>query len=160
MKANLLRLLLLAAVVGSVSLFFALDLNQHLTLSRLKAQQEAFDMFYDRHTVLTLAVYMGLYIAVTALSLPGAAVMTLAGGALFGLWAGLLAVSFASTIGATLAFLAARFLLKGYVQNRFGDRLKRIMAEANRYAAGQWRRARAPERVLNWLGRFHRWQRR
>jgi pyruvate/2-oxoglutarate dehydrogenase complex dihydrolipoamide dehydrogenase (E3) component/uncharacterized membrane protein YdjX (TVP38/TMEM64 family) len=69
---------------------------------------------------------MGLYIAVTALSLPGAAVMTLAGGALFGLWAGLLAVSFASTIGATLAFLAARFLLRGYVQNRFGDRLKRI----------------------------------
>ena len=75
---------------------------------------------------MVIAAYMGMYIAVTALSLPGAVVLTLAGGALFGLVVGTLVVSFASTIGATLACLVSRFLLREWVQNRFGDKLATI----------------------------------
>jgi len=83
-------------------------------------------MFYANNKWLTLSIYMGIYVLVTALSLPGAAVMSLAGGALFGIWIGLVVVSFASTIGATLAFLIARFILRDYVQNKFGDKLNTI----------------------------------
>ena len=78
------------------------------------------------HQMMSMAIYMAIYILVAALSLPGAAVMTLAGGAIFGFWYGLVLVSFASTIGATLAFLVARFLLRDTVQKKFGDRLKTV----------------------------------
>ncbi len=107
-------------------LFFALDLQDFFTLARLKSRQASLMEFYSAHTLLTAGIYMGIYIAVTALSLPGAAVMTLAGGAIFGLAIGTVIVSFASTIGATLAFLAARFLFKDYVQTRFSDKLAAI----------------------------------
>ncbi|MEJ2696489.1 MAG: TVP38/TMEM64 family protein [Candidatus Sulfobium sp.] len=69
---------------------------------------------------------MGAYILVTSLSLPGAAALTIAGGALFGLWTGTIVVSFASSIGATLACFAARFVLRDWVQSRFGEKLKRV----------------------------------
>ena len=85
---------------------------------------EVITNIYAENTTLTIFIYAAVYIVVTALSLPGAAVMTLAGGAVFGLWAGTIIVSFASTIGATLAFLASRFLLRDYIQDRFSDRLK------------------------------------
>lgn len=120
------RLLLLSMIAILVWVFFALDLGQYLTLDYFKSQQRAFESFYLEHRLLTIAVYMLVYIIVTALSLPGATIMTLAGGAMFGLWVALLAVSFASSIGATLAFLVSRFLLRDSVQNKFGDKLKAI----------------------------------
>ena len=120
------KTLLLAAIACLVVLFFAFDLNQYLTLDALKASQDHFAALKAESPVLVALTYFLLYIVVTALSLPGATIMTLAGGALFGLWEGLLLVSFASTIGATLAFLVSRYLLRDSVQRRFGDKLKLI----------------------------------
>jgi uncharacterized membrane protein YdjX (TVP38/TMEM64 family) len=112
--------LLLASLVAA---FLLLDLRHYLTLHYLQSSQARFAALYAGHRPLVLGAYFLLYVLVTALSLPGAAVMTLAGGALFGFWTGLAVVSFASSIGATLAFLVSRFLLRDWVQNRFGDRI-------------------------------------
>jgi dihydrolipoamide dehydrogenase len=109
--------------------FFNFDLQKYLTFEYIKSQQTFFQEYYLDNKMVTIAVYIAIYIAVTALSLPGAAVMTLIGGALFGIYAGTIAISFASTIGATLAFLASRFLLKDYVQNRFGEKIQTINSE-------------------------------
>lgn len=125
-KKLLQRLLIIAALVVVVILFKTLGLGQYLTLDYLKASQDKFSQLYGENSLAVIASYMAIYIAVTALSLPGAAVMTLAGGALFGFWIGLVVVSFASTIGATLACFVARFLLRDWVQNRFGDKLSTI----------------------------------
>jgi uncharacterized membrane protein YdjX (TVP38/TMEM64 family) len=125
MKGSNKFIILGVIVLGLVSFKF-FNLGHFLTLSFLKASQQNLQAFTLSHRWLAIAVYMGVYIAVTALSLPGAAVLTLAGGALFGLAIGTLAVSFASTIGATLACMVARFLLREWVQNRFGDKLATI----------------------------------
>ena len=92
------------------------DLQTYLTLDYFKSQQRAFEAYYAENRVLAVTIYFLVYIAVTGLSLPGAAVLTLIGGALFGLGLGLVLISFASSIGATLAFLVSRFLLRDYVQ--------------------------------------------
>jgi uncharacterized membrane protein YdjX (TVP38/TMEM64 family) len=114
------------AIVLGIVAFLYLDLGQYLSLEYLKASQAKFHALYLENPVLVVASYMGIYIAVTALLLPGAAVLTLAGGGLFGLVVGTVAVSFASTIGATLACAVSRFLLRDWVQNKFGDRLSTI----------------------------------
>jgi len=119
-KKVILILLVLAAVIS----FFVFDLNQYLSLESLKNSQSSFAELYAASPWLVASVFFLIYIAVTALSLPGAAIMTLAAGALFGLTTGTLLVSFASSIGATLAFLASRFLFRDAVQQRFGDKLK------------------------------------
>ncbi|MGR0481163.1 MAG: TVP38/TMEM64 family protein [Candidatus Electronema sp. V4] len=106
--------------------FFLSGLHEHLSLTSLRASRAAFQTYYAAHPLPAIAAYMAAYVLLTALSLPGAAVMTLTGGALFGLWPGLPLVSFASSIGATLAFLAARFLLRDCVQDRFGERLAAV----------------------------------
>ncbi len=116
-------ILLLAAVIA---MFFVLELNRYFTLAYLKESRAHFGAFYGEHRVFTIVVYMLAYIAVTALSLPGAAIMTLAGGALFGFVTGFIAVSFASTIGASLAFLASRYLLREWVEKKLGDRLQAV----------------------------------
>ena len=117
----------LVALLGLVIIaFFASGLHNELTLDSIKNRQAEFQGFYDANPALTIGVFAGIYIIITALSLPGAAVMTLAGGAFLGFIPGLIAVSFASTIGATLAFLAARFLLRDWVQGKFGDKLQKI----------------------------------
>lgn len=126
MLMNPSRILLLAIAAVAISVFFASGGQHYLTLDMLKAQQDHLSAYRDGHRSLTIALYSLLYILVTGLSLPGATVMTLAGGALFGLLWGTVIVSFASTIGATLAFLAARFLFREQIQDRFGDRLKTI----------------------------------
>ncbi len=118
--------IIVAVVVILIGLFFVFDLHHFLTLAELKSRQEAFQQFYLANRLVTLGSYFFLYIVVTALSLPGAAVMTLAGGALFGFLPALIVVSFASTIGATLAFLVSRFLLREWVQGKFGERLKAL----------------------------------
>jgi uncharacterized membrane protein YdjX (TVP38/TMEM64 family) len=118
------------AIVGAILLLLLLvkllGLDQYLTLSFLKAQLARFTALYAANPLTVLGVYALIYILVTALSLPGAAVMTLAGGGLFGLVTGTIVVSFASSIGATCACLVARYLLRDWVQNRFGDKLTKI----------------------------------
>ena len=126
MKKNLSKLILIVLIIALAIAFFAFDLGRYFTLSNLKTQQDAFAQYYARHAAATLLIYFGIYVAVTALSLPGATIMTLAGGALLGLGVGTLVVSFASSIGATLAFLVSRFVLKDSVQKRFGDKLGAI----------------------------------
>ncbi len=122
------RLLLLVVLIAAVLAFVGFDLGRFLTLEFFKSQQSAIEAWRAANPALSAAAFFLVYVAVTALSLPGAAVMTLAVGAVFGLWWGVLLVSFASSIGATLAFLASRFLLRDWVQARFGDRLKSINA--------------------------------
>lgn len=117
------RLILLAAIVIAVGAFFAFDLGRFFSFEYLTSQREALEALVAENAVTAAVTFFVVYVAVTALSLPGAAIMTLAGGALFGLGGGLLLVSFASSIGATAAFLVARLLLGDWVQNRFGDRL-------------------------------------
>jgi len=118
------RVLVVLAIAALVAAFFAFGLHRYFTLEYFKAQQAAIDAYYRAHPLQTAAIYFAIYVVVTGLSLPGAAVMTLAGGAIFGLLWGTVIVSFASTIGATLAFLASRFLLRDWVQSKFGDKLK------------------------------------
>ena len=118
--------LILLGIALLIGLFFAFDLQRYLTLAELKARQASFGAYYTEHRMLSLAAYFILYVLVTALSLPGAAVMTLAGGALFGFWPALLVVSFSSSLGASLAFLVSRFLLRDWVQSRFGARLQAV----------------------------------
>ena len=122
------RWALLAFISALIAAFFIFDLQSHLTLEALKAQQASIETYRSNHPVMAVAMYALIYIAVTGLSLPGAAILTLAGGAVFGLLWGTLIVSFASSIGATLAFLAARFLFRDAVKSRFGERLKAIDA--------------------------------
>ncbi len=129
------RIAIVLAILLLIAAFFAFDLDRYLTLAYLKTQKTAFDAYYADHRGQTLLAYFALYILVTALSLPGATVMTLAGGALFGFWAALLVVSFASSIGATLAFIVSRFLLRDWVQSRFGDKLGAINTGIEREGA-------------------------
>ncbi len=127
MNRNLLKKIIIVLIIaGLAAAFFIFDLNRYLTLSYIKESRETFYNFYTGNKILTISIYMLIYIAVTALSLPGAAVMTLAGGALFGFFIGLAAVSFASTIGATLACFVSRYLLRGWVEEKFGDRLSAV----------------------------------
>ncbi|MGR9071438.1 MAG: FAD-dependent oxidoreductase [Gammaproteobacteria bacterium] len=120
------KIILALTIAVLVSAYFLLDIGQYLSLEYLKSQQERLQDFRRAEPLKTAAVYFAAYIAVTALSLPGAAVMTLIGGAVFGLLWGVLLVSFASTIGATLAFLVSRHLLRDVVQSKFGGHLQAI----------------------------------
>ncbi|MFC3097483.1 FAD-dependent oxidoreductase [Alteraurantiacibacter palmitatis] len=120
------RIILALLLVSAIALWFAFDLGQYLTLDTLKAQRDTILAYYAAHPLLVMVVFFLVYVAVTALSIPGAAIMTLAAGAVFGVVTGTLLVSFASSIGATLAFLASRFLLRDWVQGRFGARLKGV----------------------------------
>ena len=118
----LIGVVLLSAVVA----FKVFDVGQYLTLAYIKASQEKFALLYAEHPLMVVLGYGAIYILATSLSLPGAAVLTLAGGALLGLWTGVITVSFASSIGATLACIVSRFILRDWVQSKFGDRLKPV----------------------------------
>ncbi|MDT8383488.1 MAG: FAD-dependent oxidoreductase [Gammaproteobacteria bacterium] len=126
------RLWLILLVLILAGAFFGLGLDQYLSLDYLQSRHQSLLDFYADNRLMTLLAYFLIYVAVTALSLPGATVMTLAGGAVFGLATGLVVISFASTIGATLAFLVSRFVLRDFVQQRFGDKLKAINAGVQR----------------------------
>jgi pyruvate/2-oxoglutarate dehydrogenase complex dihydrolipoamide dehydrogenase (E3) component/uncharacterized membrane protein YdjX (TVP38/TMEM64 family) len=123
---NYRKLALVAVLAALVSAFFAFDLGHYLSLQTLKAQQAAIEAFRAANPLLSVALYFVLYVITTALSFPGAALLTLAGGAVFGVLWGTVIVSFASTIGATLAFMISRFLLRDWVAQRFGKRLAAI----------------------------------
>ncbi|MFM7348555.1 MAG: FAD-dependent oxidoreductase [Erythrobacter sp.] len=120
------KLAILAALVAVIAAYFAFDLGQYLTLDGIKAGVARWEAFYAENPVAVLAGFFAAYVAVTAASLPGAALMTLAAGALFGLVTGTILVSFASTLGATLAFLSSRYVLRDSIEARFGERLKAI----------------------------------
>jgi len=122
------RWLLIALIAALVAAYFAFDLGQYFSLGYLKSQQAAIDAYYRSNPLQTVAVFFVVYVAVTGLSLPGATIMTLAAGAIFGLLWGTIIVSFASSIGATLSFVASRFVLKDSVQAKFGDKLRAINA--------------------------------
>ncbi len=117
------KVLLVALLAIAVVIVKAYNLEQYLTLEYIKASQSGFQALYEAEPALVIAAYMSVYIAVVSLSIPGAVPMTLTGGALFGFLSGSIVVSFASTIGATLACTVSRFLLRDWVQKKFGGRL-------------------------------------
>ncbi len=125
-------LLVLAALIAA---YFIFDLGQYLTIDGIKQLSAEFREEYDQNPLPILAGFFLVYVAVTAASLPGAALMTLAAGALFGLLVGTILVSFASTLGATLAFLASRHVLRDSIESKFGDRLKAINSGLERDGA-------------------------
>jgi pyruvate/2-oxoglutarate dehydrogenase complex dihydrolipoamide dehydrogenase (E3) component/uncharacterized membrane protein YdjX (TVP38/TMEM64 family) len=129
------RLLLVVIIAVLIGVFFAFDLGGYISLDGLRARQDAITAYRDENMLEAALIYFAIYIAVTALSLPGATVMTLAGGAFFGLLWGTVLVSFASTVGATLAFLIARLLFRDAVQNRFGSSLRAVNAGVARDGA-------------------------
>lgn len=120
------RALLVLLVIALIAAFFLFDLDRFLTLDALKQSHQDFLTFKAKSPLLLSAACFALYVLAAALSLPGALIMTLAMGAIFGLVTGTILVSFASSIGATLAFLASRYVLRDAVQKRFGDKLKAI----------------------------------
>ena len=120
------KIAVVVVIVALVAAFFAFDLKQYFSVEYLQSQRSALDAYYAAHPALTIGAFLLVYVAVTGLSLPGATILTLAAGAIFGLLAGTVIVSFASSLGATLAFLASRYLLREWVQGKFGDKLKPI----------------------------------
>ncbi len=120
------RVVLLLAIVAAIAAFFILDLGRFLDLAFLKEQQSSIEAYRSERPLMAAGLFFLIYVAVTGLSLPGAAVMTLVGGAIFGLAWGTLIISFASTIGATLAFIASRLVFRDSVQRRFGGKLRAI----------------------------------
>ncbi len=120
------KIVVLVAFAGLIALFFAFDVGRFFSLAFIKEQQSAFAALYEQRPVMVTAVFVAIYVLITALSLPGAAIMTLAGGASFGLVWGTIVVSFASTLGATLAMLAARYLLRDSIESRFGQKLAEV----------------------------------
>ncbi|HET9701354.1 MAG TPA: FAD-dependent oxidoreductase [Burkholderiales bacterium] len=120
------KLLLLAVISALVAAFFYFDARQYLSLEFLKAQREALEAYFQANPARTALIYFAIYVIMASLSLPGAVFITLAGGAIFGLLWGTVIVSFASTVGATLAMLASRFLFRDAVQARFGDKLQAV----------------------------------
>ncbi|AUX71035.1 pyridine nucleotide-disulfide oxidoreductase [Porphyrobacter sp. HT-58-2] len=129
------KLVILAALTAVVAAYFLFDLGQYLTLDGIKRAVGEWEAFYAENPVVVLAGFFLAYVAVTAASLPGAAIMTLAAGALFGVVTGTILVSFASTLGATLAFLSSRYVLRDTIEARFGERLKAINAGLERDGA-------------------------
>lgn len=129
------KLAIIAALAALVAAYVLFDLGRFLTLEGIKSGVAQWEAFYGENPVAVLAGFFAIYVAVTAASLPGAALMTLAAGALFGLVTGTILVSFASTLGATLAFLSARHVLRDSIEARFGERLKAINAGVERDGA-------------------------
>ncbi len=125
-RKNLKKSIVIGSIICLVTAIIFLHLGDYLTLSYIKESQQRFSLLYSQHPLPMIASYMGIYIVVTVLSVPGAAIMTLAGGALFGLYTGTLIVSFASSIGATMACFVARFLLRDWVEARFESKLAKI----------------------------------
>ena len=120
------KITLLTVVIALVALFFVFDLGQYFNLEYLKGKQAVMDAYYEREPFTTTVSFFFLYVIITGLSLPGAAILTLAAGAIFGVLWGTIVVSFASTIGATLAFLFSRYLFREAIQGHFADKLTAI----------------------------------
>ncbi|MFC1747358.1 FAD-dependent oxidoreductase [Pseudomonadota bacterium] len=120
------KIVLFGVIAALIASYFIFDLGQYFSLDYFKSQQAEIESYYHQNPVLTAVIFFTIYVAVTGLSLPGAAIMTLVAGAIFGVLWGTVIVSFASTLGATIAFLVSRYLLQDSIQQRFGDKLKTI----------------------------------
>jgi len=120
------KLILAVIFIALIAAFFILDLGQYFSLEYLKEQKQALNEFYRGNPVLVIAAFFLVYVVITSLGLPAAVILTLAAGAIFGFWTGTILVSFASTIGATVAFLLTRYLFRDAIQAKFGDRLEAI----------------------------------
>ncbi|EGQ7880416.1 TVP38/TMEM64 family protein [Vibrio cholerae] len=118
--------LIIAIVLIAIAALLVTQFSQYLTLDVAKAKQAELANYIDAHLLQAALIYFVVYVLLTAFSIPGATVVTLLGAALFGFWLSLLLASFASTIGATLAFLSSRFLLRDWVQAKFADKLQTI----------------------------------
>jgi len=126
---NVKKIIILLGGVIAVALFFWFDLQRYLTLAALKANRQSLLDYYACHRLATVAGFMAVYILQTALSLPGAAILSLAAGALFGSFLGTVYANIAATLGATLAFLVTRYLLREAVLSRFGPQLEGLNRE-------------------------------
>jgi len=125
---NTQKILFLCALLGAFALAFTVLPPGTLSLDTIKTHQQTLLAQVERAPLQSALVYFGLYVVVSALSIPGAAILTLLGGALFSLWEGVLLVSLASTLGATFAMLASRYLLRDWVQRRFARQMHTINA--------------------------------
>ena len=135
MNKSVKKILIVLVIVGILICVKVFDLQQYLTLDYLRQSKDTFTQLYDTHGVIVLVTYMGIYVIVAALSIPGATIMTLAGGAIFGRIFGTFAVSIASTTGATLACLIARYLLRDWVETRFRSKLQPLNAGIDKEGA-------------------------
>ncbi len=126
MNKNWLKIFILILAVFAFAAYFIFDLGEYFSLAYLQQAQSKFATFYAENPLICLGIFFAIYVVSTALSIPGAALLTLLAGALFGLLVGTVLVSFASTIGATLAFLASRFVLRDTIQAKFGKQLEKI----------------------------------
>lgn len=125
-RKNLLKIAVISVVMMAIVAFFALDLSQYMQLDYIQQQRAVFAAYYDANRLLVLLGFFLLYVIATALSLPIAAILTLLAGALFGFLLGLVVVSFASSIGASLAFLFSRFIFRDTVQQKYGHYLEKV----------------------------------
>ncbi|MBK0352291.1 TVP38/TMEM64 family protein [Leclercia adecarboxylata] len=126
MATNARKIILICALVGAFVVIYTQLPPGSVTLENLQARHQALLLYCQQAPRQSAALYFILYVLVTTLSLPGAALLTLLGGALFGLWPGILLVSFASTLGATLAMLVSRYLLRDWVQHRFAGQMRTV----------------------------------
>jgi len=127
MKKDMLnKIAVLVLILTIVAAFKFFHLGQYLTLAHIKESGQEYVLLYKEHKAFVIASYMVIYILATSLSLPGAVVLTIAGGALFGLLTGTIVVSFASTIGATLACFVSRFFLRDWVEEKFSDKIGKV----------------------------------
>lgn len=125
-KKYIKKFAIVVVLISLIAVFTIFNLGDYFSLSYLKESKKSFEIMYAEHRLSVIFGYMVIYIVVTSLSLPGGVVMGLAAGAFFGLLTGTIAVSFASTIGATLACLVSRFILRDWLQGKFGDKLKTV----------------------------------
>src|SRR4030043_569546 len=120
------KIVILIVIAGLIAAVKVFHLDQYLTLSYLKGSLDKLKALYENHGLMVSAGYFVIYVLTTSLSLPGASPLGLAGGALFGFWTATLLVSFASSIGATLACSVSRFFLRGWIQRKFNDRIAKV----------------------------------
>ncbi|MGH7411043.1 MAG: TVP38/TMEM64 family protein, partial [Candidatus Methylomirabilis sp.] len=125
-SSNRAKIVILLLFVTAIGAFFYFDLGRYLSLEALKSNRDALLAFTDQHFASAVGLYIAIYCVVVAVSLPGAAILTLAGGFLFGSVLGTVFVNLGATTGATLAFLAARYLLRDWVEGKFGHRIGAI----------------------------------
>jgi uncharacterized membrane protein YdjX (TVP38/TMEM64 family) len=129
------KLILAAVILAVIAAFFIFDLGQYFSLEYLKSQKDSLNLLYTENPILISLIFFVIYVLVAAFNLPAALPLTVAAGAILGFWNGLLVVSFASSIGATAAFLMTRYLFNEAIQSKFGDRLKTINAGIEREGA-------------------------